>query len=514
MADQHLLDVHEAEPAAPPISISRLLHVLHAYFPAIILALVAVTAGYLILALGVYLFSPSQRVTTLPFRLDFEGATRGEYPNGTPFSAPEIVSTPVLLKVYDGNRLNRYTKFPDFARSIFVLESNGAYEALANDYQARLSDPRLTPVDRERLQREFEQKGLSISKNQYAISYLRPAENGAIPETIVRKVLAEILSGWAGFAVNEQRVLAYRVSVLSPDIIQPTSIDQDPLAAIHVLRTKTMQLVENIRAIGELPGADLARSTKFQMSLADVSIRLDEIVRFRLEPLLPTATSINPAQARRFLEIQLAYDQRQLAAQKDRVAAIREALDLYTQTQRPADANSLVRPGDPQAKPDNGPAGTSVVMTDTFLDRLTALTTNSADMTYRQKMTDQYRTLVTATVPLQLAVNYDEQALRELQSGATADPKLIERQLAETRSEIRQLVVTMNDIYATLSRNLNPSTALYSASVPYSRIQRSVELRRLAIGGILTIVLSLPLILIAVLLHHRVKREEQEEQAV
>lgn len=518
MADQHHQDVYEVGPSSPPISINRLLHILRAYFPAILLGLLAVSVGYLIIALATYLFSPSQRITTLPFRLDFEGATRGEYPNGTRFSIPEIISAPVLLKVFEANQLEHYTTFPEFTRSIFILESNATYEALANDYQARLADPRLTPVDRERIQREYEQKRASISKNQYSMNYLRPARNGAIPEPIVRKVLSEILRGWADFAVNEQRALSYRVTVLSPDIVQPTALDQEPLAAIHVLRTKAMRLVDNLRAIGELPGADLARSARNKMSLADVSVRLEEIVRFRLEPLLPTVTSLNPAQARRFLEIQLAYDQRQLLAQQDRVAAIRESLDLYTRTQAQSEGASTARSGNaPQGgEPDGAPAGgTSIVLTDTFLDRLMTLTTNAADVSYRQRQADQYRTLVTGTVPLQLAVAYDEQALREVErgSGPVPAPADIHQQVEVTRNEIRQLVVTMNEIYTTLSRNLNPSTALYSASVPYSRVQRSVDLRRLALGGIFVFLLALPVILLGALIHHRVQREEREESA-
>ncbi|MEA2489780.1 MAG: hypothetical protein QOH21_1572 [Acidobacteriota bacterium] len=512
MADQHH-EVHQAEPIEPPISISRLLHILRAYLPAMLLALLAVAVGYCIVALGSYLFSPSERITALPFRLEFDGATRGEYPNGTKFSSAEIVSTPVLLKVFKDNKLDRYTNFADFTRSIFVLESNSMAEALASDYQARMADPRITPVDRDRIQREYEQKRASLSKNQFSINYLRPAGNGAVPEPVVRKILAEILRGWASFAATEQRVLSYRVTVLSPDIVAPTSIDQEPLAATHVLRTKTMRLLDNLRSMHDLPGADLARSKRNGLSLADVAVRLEEIVRFRLEPLLPTVTSTNPSAARRFLQIQLAYDQRQLTAQEDRVKSIREALDLYTRTQRQPDGADAVRQsGTSQVAPET-PGSETVVLTDTFLDRLTALTTNAADLSYRQRLADLYRDEVSDQVPLQLAVTYDEQALQDLSGGGNAAPAAnVQQQLDTTRTEIRELVVTMNEIYAAISRNLNPSTALYAASVPYTRIQRSADLRRLALFGVLVMLLAVPVVLILALVHHRVKREERAEE--
>jgi hypothetical protein len=513
MADQHH-EVHEAEPIEPPISISRLLHILKAYFPAMLLGLLAVAIGYCIVALGIYLFSPSANITALPLRLEFDGATHGEYPNGTKFSTAEIVATPVLLKVFNDNKLARYTTFDDFSRSIFVVESNWIAEALANDYQARMADPRITPVDRDRIQREYEQKRASLSKNEYSINYLRPARNAGLPEPIVRKTLSEILRAWASFAVNEQRVLSYRLTVLSPEIVAPTSIEQEPLAATHVLRTKTMRLLDNLRAMNELPGADLARSQRNGLSLADVAVRLEEIVRFRLEPLLPTVTSSNPAAARRFLQIQLAYDQRQLAAQLDRVKSIREALDLYTRTQRQPESSGATRgPGAPQVPPETSSGPETVVLTDTFLDRLTALTTNAADLAYRQRLADLYRNQVSEQVPLQLAVTYDQQALQDLAGGASAAATTnVQQQLDITRKEIRDLVVTMNDISAAISRNLNPSTALYSSSIPYSRVQRSADVRRLALIGILIMLLALPTILILALLHHRVKREERAEE--
>src|SRR4051794_34857392 len=122
MPDQH----HEVAPMdrlEPPVSVSHFFKVLGAYLPIILLSLAAVAVGYLIVALAIYIQTPSQRVTTMTFRLEFEGAERGEYPNGTKFSSAEIISTPVLLKTFNRNGLSQFTTFSKFARSVFVLES-------------------------------------------------------------------------------------------------------------------------------------------------------------------------------------------------------------------------------------------------------------------------------------------------------------------------------------------------------------------------------------------------------
>lgn len=505
-----------ADAAETPISISRLFHTFQAYLPIILLSLTAVAIGYSILAIGLYLLAPAKRITTIAFRLDFEGIERGEFPNGVKFSPPEIISTPILLKVYNANELKRFTSFPQFTRSIFVLESNAAYEALAAEYQARLSDTRLTSVDRERIQREYEQKRDSLSKHQYSLSYLRP-EEGDIPETVVRKVLGDILQTWALIAVNEKRVLSYRVPVLSPSTLEPIGIEkQDPLLAVHVLRTKTTRVFEQLRIMNDLPGADLVR-TKTGLSIADISLRLEEVMRFRLEPLLPQVSSTQPAAAERFLQVQLAYDQRQLQAQQQRSAAIHDALSLYTQSKRlTGDGETSSQPtGRPPATPDK-PAGSETVMpqmNDTFLDRLVALTSSHGDMVYRQRQADSYRQSVAQQVPLQLAVAYDEQLLNELRRPAGTTPADVLQQIDETRTEVRQLVVAMNEIYTLASSNLHPSTQLYAlAETPRARVERSQSMARLALGGVLVLLVAFPIILGLALLHNRMRQEEQDEE--
>ncbi|MEA2339376.1 MAG: hypothetical protein QOE82_3383, partial [Thermoanaerobaculia bacterium] len=125
-----------------PMSISHLVHTLKAYAPAIILSLAAAAVLYVVAGVAIYVFSPSQRITSQAFRLDFEGASEAKYPNGIKFSASDITSTPILLKVFRENQLDRFTSFPSFSRSVFVLEANLDYERLAAEYQARLADPK------------------------------------------------------------------------------------------------------------------------------------------------------------------------------------------------------------------------------------------------------------------------------------------------------------------------------------------------------------------------------------
>jgi len=504
-----------------PLSVSHLVHTLRAYAPVIVISLVSVAVSYAILAVLLYILSPEQLSTALPFRLEFRGAEEGKLPNGVRFSPTEIINTPILLKVYNADDLGRFTTFSTFGRSVFVLESNREYEKLLTDYQSRLSDPRLTPLDRDRIEKEFDAKRASISKNEFAISYARISGSSNIPESLVRKVLADILNTWAAFAINEQHALDYRVSVLSPQIIDQTDIGgSDPIVAIEILRSKTYRVLENIEDLNKLPAAELMK-TSDHVSLAEIRMRLEDIVRFRLEPLVGVARASglvsNLPLTVHFLENQLAYDQRRLQAAQANVAATRDALLMYgaeqTRTVELAGAT-----GTPRPRP--GVEGETVMpqLSDTFLERLMTLSKQANDSQYRQKMVQQYQDAVAATIPLDQAVRYQQQVLDQIKTGAPAprsDERAVRAEIATATAEVRGLIGKVNEIYQQLSRNLNPSTQLLSLTgPPTARIERGRTISRLATYGVLVLLISLPIIVVLCLLHNRVREEEAAERTI
>lgn len=518
MADHHA-DRLAVEPETP-ISVSHLVHTLRAYAPVILLSLAALAIGYLILAVALYIASPSQRITMQQFRLDFEGAQKGEYPNGVKFSPSEIVATPILLKVYEANGLKQYQKFTDFSRSVFVLESNPAFERLAADYTARLADPKLTPIDRERIQREWEAKRDSISKNDYSVNYVRSGQ-GKIPETLVRKTLVDILNIWADYVTREQHVLQYKLAVLSPEVVEiPNANEGDVVVTLQVLRSKIGRVMANIDDLQNIPGADLVRTTNDKMSLEEIKVRLDEILRFRVEPLVDVARSSgmvsNPAATIRFLETQLAYDKRRLASVQALADAARQSLAVYTQNGRPGSDTPSMAEGTGRTTP-NGSSAEAVTpqLSDTFLDRLVNLTSQVSDVKYRQKVAEEFGRLQNQVVPLQAAVAYDEEILAQFRnpSGTSgANSAQVREQIAATQNDFRLLVQKVNEIYVLVSRNLNPAGELFAMTQPpITRVERSANVGKLAVYGLLFLLLSLPVIIVLCLLHNRIRQEEVSE---
>lgn len=501
---------------APPISVSHFVHTIREYMPVILLSLLAVMTAYSIVALALYLSSPRERVTSLSFRLDFDGATKGEYPNGLKFSPTEIVAAPILLKVYEANELSQSLTFPKFRNSIFILEANAAYEALLAEYGGRLSDPKLNAVDRERIQQEFELKRNSLSRNDYSINY-RSIGKAELSDGTVAKVLNDVLTAWADRAVREQQVGAYRVSVLSPAVIDATAVETaDPVAAVQVLRNKITQVILNTHEMANIPSVELIRTARERMSLAEIRLRLEDIVRFQLEPIVLEArdsNGANPAATIQFLESQLSYDQRRLAAKQEHINSIRDALALYSSTGPPDIAGSGPKPSSADPKTAEGSETVMPQISDTFLDRLMSLTRNAADAEYREKLVDELRIATIEAIPLDEAVSYDHRILTQMKagpSGRSSEPATVQARLARTRAEVKALVVGINEIYRSASAHLTPSTQLYSAGTPVTRNIRTPNASRLIVWGALVFLISVPLIIIFCLLHKRVREEEAQ----
>jgi len=519
---QHQYDREILIEPQPPISISHFTHVIRRYSPVILLSLAACALAYAIIAVAIYLAMPAEKITQQPFRLDFKGAEKGEYPNKTKFNIADIISAPVLTRVWRDDRLSDYVPFGDFSRSVFVLESNPQYEQLAAEYQSRLADPKLSPVDRERLQKDFESKAESIAKNEYTINLDRTSSTRSIPEPLARKVLLDTLNAWADFAVNQQHVIAYEVSVLSPEILTPSTIEQnDLIAAIEVLSAKTNRLIINVQRIEKLPGATLARTPEDHVSLEEVRIRLDEIVRFQLDPLVAAVLNspelpINRATTIQFLESQLAYDQRQLEAAQRLADSIRDAIAIYEQQPSTEPAATNVAPKTPDQS--KGNEAVMPQLTDTFLDRLVMMTGRAADAQYRQRVVEEYREASAKTIPLKQAVAYDTAVLDELRKpgrgSANLNPATARTQIEQTRSELARLTNKMNELFQIVSRNMTPSTQLFAVSGAAStRTVRSVTARGLALYGLLVLLIAFPLIVIFCLLHNRVHEEEATEDS-
>ena len=502
-----------------PLSIRNVARILRAYLPAIALSLLALGMAYTIYLGYRYVSAPIQRTVSLPFRLQFAGSEEGNYPNGRKFSSGDVVVTPVLLQVYRNNDLKRYMSFDRFTHSIVVLEANSSLERLATEYRARLADPRLSPVDRERIEREFRDQRESLAKNEYTLTFLASSDTAQIPDNVIKKALVDVLATWSRMAIMEQHILTRNIALFSPTAVIPSKTlrEHDALSRVMVLRTNATRVLLQIDELRKVPGMDLVRS-RGGLSLAELQIRLEQIVRYELEPLLTSSRAAtlatDPSSAIAIVEIQKKYDERQLRAAQSRVDAIRQAVAVYT-AQSPPPETPRGTPQQPAGEAGATPETLVPQVSDTFIDRVVALAQRSNDVEFRKRMAEDLRGAWTALIPLEQAVAFDTQVLAALTSGrAGGDRQQVAADIARIESEIQQVVTETQEILKRMTEMMNPSSEIYSLVPPTVQTQRMVSMKNLAAYGVILMLIALPLILLAVFVHYKLTSEDEEDDAV
>ncbi|HET7435658.1 MAG TPA: hypothetical protein VFN10_13195 [Thermoanaerobaculia bacterium] len=491
----------------------RFLNVLTLYRGVIFVSLIAVICAFILGATVYVLNTPRQMTTTLPFRLDFEGAESGSYPNGIPFSQSEIIDSGTLRTTYDQNRLDRFVPFGEFSHSVSVLASNATLDALQREYQAKLSEPRLTAVERDRIETEFRQKREGLNKNDYALILTTPSNLRHLPTTLAAKALQDTLTNWADHAIRTRRVLQYDVPVLSENVLR---MDGDPnidlITSLLMLRARTVELRRNITALRTLPGAELIRANN--TSLPELDLNLTYLQKTLVEPLIATAVHDGVTQDKATtvsrLEAQLAWDRRALATAEDRVTVLRGALNDYVRDSSSETARAL---GTSQQSNDstkssgqNNPTEIVPQLSDTFLDRLVKMANDESDRHYRQKYVDEIRSASLDVGPLRAAVAYSEDLLNQVKAAPAApSAEKIAHYRAEMdrlQNEFRRTISDINTIHRLLSRGLSPTRNLFTQTgAPSTTIDSGISAGRLVLVGVAVTLIALPLIIAAALMH-------------
>lgn len=503
------------EPASEAFSVSHLVHTLRRYLPAITVSFLAVMVAYTLIALALYVSSPAQTTSSLGFRLEFSGAGDGNYPNGTRFSPSDITNTPILAKVYEQNDLERFITFDSFKTSIFILEANRAREVLRRQYEAKLADPKLTPLDRDRLEREFDTKSKSLSHSDYSINFVQQRRLSRVPATTINKYLHDILATFAAQAMKDRGGLDYRVPVVTRAIfadVEPARAE-NLLIATDMLRTKIVTAIATVDTLLTAPGAEVLRTEKERLSLPEIRGLFEDILRFRVQPLtrqlLASSVDDRPTVAA-FLKSQVEYNTLRAEDARRKLQALSDALAQY---QGRNNGTGSMGTETVTGRPAETPAGETVTpqLTESFIDRVVALATQPADLQYRQTAIQRIVRESMSLVPYETEAEYYKtvEATHSSASGGGLTREAARAQLAAAHAAALRAVDQLVEIHRLLSKNLNPGNVMYTiTSGPSQRKERTVSLMQLAAYGVLVGAVALPLIIAACLIHNRVREED------
>jgi hypothetical protein len=485
------------------LSLQPLLQALWSYRRVMLVAFVAIVLGYLALMMTAYARQPHERIASIAVRLTFEGAAEDHFPNGTKFSSTEIVSTPVLTEVFRKNDLQRFGTFEFFKDSMFVLQSNPDLELLSFEYQTKLSDARIGPVERARLEEEFRKKRESLKSPIVSVNLRRTERMSRMPDVLMSKILGDTLSTWAEQAAQRKGIARYDTPVLSRNVLRKDLLStEDYVIAADVLRSTIERILTTVADVEKIPGSGAIRVGEQQVGLADIRAHLEDLVRFRVQPLISdirySGVSRNASRIDLYFEGRLYETQAALDGAEQRLRTVQDALRAYQQ--RGIDAG--LTPGDSGRS-----ASVTPQLSESFIDKLVDLSRQSNDVQYRQDMTNRVIEDGIAAADLKKQVAYYE-SMRKAFAGTrpASNPKAEVEVTARMNSifeDIGSSVDQMQALYKIVAeQNLNPNTVLYTVTSPFFvKTTSALTLRTVLLYLIMILLISLIAVPALCLLH-------------
>jgi hypothetical protein len=402
------------------------------------------------------------------------------------------VAGPVLAEVFKKNQLERYLRFGDFKEAMFVLQSNPDLDLLSYEYQSKLAEPRLTAVDRSRIEEEFRKKRDSLKSASFSLNFRTAGRVLRIPGSMMNKILQDTLSTWAQQAAERKGATRYNVAVLSKNTLKKDFLAaEDYVVAVDILRGTIERVLRTVDDIAKVPGAEAVRLGDDQVALADLRAGLEDLIRFKVEPLLAlirvNGLSRNIARADvyfsdRLLDVQLRREQ-----VRQRMTALQEALRAYQQAG--AGGSSAV----PAGGEGRAGGGMTPQVTESFIDRLVQLSTQTNDIKYRQDLTDRIIEDGVLLADLNRQAEYYDWTRKAFAGGRQAQNTSLEaevtRRTNQVYSEVERSLDQVQAMYKLIAQqNLNPDTVLYTVTNPFVvTAARSLTLRTVALYLLVTL---------------------------
>ncbi len=457
-----------------------------------------------VLAGGIYYFwQPVRWSTSLGFQPVFEGAAVGQYPNKLPFSSTDVVDSTVIDQVHAKNHVQDPCAPGDFRSGFVVEESSSEMLFLDLDYQARLSDTRLSTVDRERLQSEYRARRHAMPV-QYRLTWLRSDACRNVPAAVATKALGEVLQTWADDADLKRGVLKLRIAVLTPTVFDTGSVnDQSPLIRTDLIHSALTRVIASVREVQKLPGSELIRVGADGTTFAQVRARLEDLVQVHLDPLGAQVGRGLGSDVVHWVEQSLASAIDQQKAAESRANAYQTALREYSGASTapsPAGVQRSQSPSDVQAL--------TPQIDRTFIDRIVELT--AANTTFRQALTTSMVDAKVAAVETALRVDHYKRLLANVKSSSAASLGVaeVDRRLTAIVADAKEQVTQFNALYDEFSRvSLRSGPSMYRIDRPTQvEILKSFTMRSLLIL-ILAVLFGAPFVLaIGCLAHHALRQ--------
>ena len=489
----------ELKSQSDELSLAELVAAVWRYRVVFFITTIAGAGVFLLGAFLYYLWAPTVESVNLPFRVLFDGAEHDQYPNGLAFSTTDIIAGPVLERVYQQNKLDEYLNYDQFKGAVFISETNNALTVLDKEYQQKLGNNKLSTVDRQILEAEYQEKRQALSNESYELHLLYDSTVTPLPANLAEKVLKDVLKEWVALTDGQKGVLKYRIPVLSRNILPESLLaTQDYIVTIDIFKNKIDAVLTNIDTLSHLPGAQLVRVGDEKLGLEEVATNLRDTQQFKLDPLVglvrSTGLSKNPGLASLYLENQLFQIHLDEQEAQEKIKVLESSLNSYLEKNSVADTS-----GGKKAAGNIGSVSTTYIpqLGDSFLDRVVEMSTQSNDAEFRQNVVNMIVDEGMIVARLNKKSIYYQSLIDAMKHSAkpsaqrTEVLEMIKARFVEIQADIVQSLDQVNSIYQVLSENnLNPQAGFYTVTAPMSMLSsHAVDYKKIVVAGLAWLIL-------------------------
>lgn len=445
-------------------------------------------------------FSPSHREATLTFRLLFNGAEQGQYPNGMRFTPADLVSELVLHEVYRRHapRLGGQS-FDDFRTAFGVVPHNPALADFRRNFAPRLTAGGLSTVDRQRLEDEYESRRQALENAQFTLVY-RPGDG--LTDGVSEAVLADVLTVWSEQS-RSLGVFKFNRNVYSPNLLRGLAAHhEDYPMLLDRLRITIYRIIENLEEISSIPGAPLVRAGDRNVSLGELEVLLRDDIRYRLSLIEAQVYELglyrNRGLSDTYIREQLVRLDREATEIASRSAGLGQALANYSA--------SRARPGDGTTVTMDSGSGGNVMpqISEGFLDRMLGLADPQVDVAFRQSLTRQSaelgRELANLESERQVYTRMQENLARVDAASGSQRERLdadVDREVAALTASLRRTLTELVAVHEAISRRDLEPRQIHEIIQPASlHTATTANLVRVGVGlaGIIAVTLGLALV--------------------
>jgi len=433
---------------------------------------------------------PARQTSTLEFRPTFTGARQMQYPNGLPFSHADVIATSVLDRVYDQNEIKTFCDREVFHSGFFVEQRSDQSVMLDWEYQARLSETRLTAVERQVAQAEYAAKRQALPL-AFRLVFVTPSPCNGIFGPVLAKVMMDTLANWANESETMRGVLNHQVQVLTPatlDVAQGGSGGW--VLRADLLRTALERIIKSLDEVSALPGAELVRLGKERLAFLEVRGKLVDLVGARLEPLVMTSGRSLVRESLVWVTETVASAERDQQLAEALAAVRRDALREYSGTAQSREESQGSAAG-------SGSTGTQSMPSQldrSFVDRIVEM--SAANIAFRRELTEAMVAAASDAATAQNRANYYRRLLSSLREpGGAQTPSTELDSLDQIILEGKAATKQFNDLYDEFSRvALRSDSAMYKTDKPVAtEVYRPFTFRTLAglVGAVFAGVLAI-----------------------